>query len=90
MAKGFNIVSNKESVDNELGRLMRTVLESGSILCTNHRQPRNSLKNILHKEAHVQVIPKANEKIVVFVTKESHCLGDLLIRSFEKSSMLKS
>jgi len=39
------------------------------------------LKAVLPTDAMVEIIPPAIKRVVLLVTKEHHCLGDLLIRS---------
>lgn len=39
------------------------------------------LKSVLPSGASVQIIPPVTKRVVILVTKEHHCLGDLLIRS---------
>jgi len=38
------------------------------------------LRNTLPPEANINLLPQQKKKIVILVTKEHHCLGDLLLR----------
>ncbi|MGC9351524.1 MAG: formyltetrahydrofolate deformylase [Sulfurovum sp.] len=74
--KALNIDSNREFVDKETGRFfMRTVVtgifELDELL--------SELKSIA-PEADIRVIVPKAKKIVLMATKESHALGDILIR----------
>ncbi|UFH58638.1 formyltetrahydrofolate deformylase [Sulfurovum mangrovi] len=74
--KELNIDSNREFVDKETGRFfMRTVV-------TGIFEPdelSSELKGIA-PEADIRVIVPKPKKIVLMATKESHALGDILIR----------
>jgi formyltetrahydrofolate deformylase len=73
-----NIIRNDEYVDHETGMFfMRTEIEGdceteGLIAELTHDLPEG---------AHARFAPKQKRKIVILVTKEHHCLGDLLIRN---------
>ena len=74
---GLNIENNAEYVDKEVNKFfMRTVI-SGDIDSTKLLE---DVKNILPADAQVKLSPKEKKDIVILVTKESHCLGDILIR----------
>lgn len=75
--KSLNIEKNDEYVDKETNKFFMRTLFTGEV----------SQKE-LHREV-VAVLPKASEvrldvvrpkKIILMATKESHCLGDILIR----------
>jgi formyltetrahydrofolate deformylase len=74
---GLNIVSNDEFVDEENGRFfMRTETDSDV-------DPENlggELRAVLPAGAVVRFAPRTKRRLVVLVTKEYHCLGDLLLR----------
>lgn len=75
--KGLNIVQNDEFVAKESEHFfMRTVVE-GEFEETSLL---DSLKSILSPEANIRICSPRKKNIVIFATKESHCLGDLLIR----------
>jgi formyltetrahydrofolate deformylase len=73
---GCNIVRNQEFVDGETGRFfMRTevtgVPAAAELL--------DELQRVLPPESHLRLAPIGNRRIVVLVTKEHHCLGELLL-----------
>lgn len=73
----LNILSNHEFVDSENQKFfMRTVVEGDiqeSVL-------NEKLSKVLHEGVNCHVISPRKKNIVLMVTKESHCLGDILIR----------
>ena len=75
--KNLNIDSNREFVDKESGRFfMRSVV-------TGIFEPEkllNKLKAIAPADADIRVIVPEPKKIILMATKESHALGDILIR----------
>jgi formyltetrahydrofolate deformylase len=74
---GLNIVRNQEFVDDETGRFfMRTELvgdPAGPELAAE-------LVRVLPPDARLRVAPMGNRRVVVLVTKEHHCVGELLLR----------
>jgi formyltetrahydrofolate deformylase len=74
---GLNIDKNSEYVDSEENKFfMRTVIsgefdESKLIL---------DIEDVLPHEHNIRLKPQSKKDIVLLVTKESHVLGDLLIR----------
>jgi formyltetrahydrofolate deformylase len=73
----LNIESNREFVEPENGRFfMRTVI-SGEFEAKSLEE---ELKAILPVGANTRVILPRRKKIVILATKESHALGDILIR----------
>ena len=74
-ARGCNIVRNQEFVDEETGRFfMRTELTG-----TPGAELLEELRGVLPTESHLRLAPMGNRRIVVMVTKEHHCLGELLL-----------
>ena len=74
---GLNLVNNQEFVDPISKRFfMRTEIEGGF----QADRILQSLRTKLPEGANVQLIKPGPKKIILLVTKESHCLGDLLIR----------
>lgn len=73
----LNILSNHEFVDSDNEKFfMRTVVEGDiqeSVL-------KEKLAEVLHEGVNCHVISPRKKNIVLMVTKESHCLGDILIR----------
>ncbi len=75
--RNLNIDSNREFVDKENSKFfMRTVVTGEFESEELHR----ALASVLPAEAQIRVIVPKPKKIVIMVTKESHCLGDILIR----------
>jgi formyltetrahydrofolate deformylase len=74
---GCNVLRNQEFVDVETARFfMRTEFSpglAGSVI--DHE-----LREILPPEAHVRLAPAGKRRIVILVTKEHHCLGELLLQ----------
>ena len=75
--RGLNIVSNWEHVDPDTRRFfMRTEVE-GEVDADGLV---SQLTPLLPDDAQIRVAEPGRRRIVVLVTKEAHCLGDLLIR----------
>ena len=76
-ANNLNIEQNAEYVDAESNKFfMRTVI-SGDV---NAKILLKELTEVLPKESEIKLREKSKKDIVLLVTKESHVLGDLLIR----------
>ena len=73
----LNIDSNQEFVDKEVGRFFMRTVVSGQF---NVESLKKNLSKILPKSAQLNIITPEKKKIVLMVTKESHALGDILIR----------
>ncbi len=72
----LNIVSNQEFVDKENAHFfMRTVVEGDF----DSTALQNQLSEI-DKSARIKVIEPSKKNIILMATKESHALGDILIR----------
>ncbi len=72
----LNIVSNQEFVDKESSHFfMRSVVEGDF----DSAALQNELSNI-DKSAKIKVIEPKKKNIILMATKESHALGDILIR----------
>jgi len=75
--RDLNIDNNREFVDKDLGRFfMRTVVFGEFDILELLKE----LKSVTPKDAHIRVIEPKDKKIVILATKESHALGDILIR----------
>jgi len=75
--RGLNIDNNREFVDKEHGRFfMRTVVTG----LFDVDELLEALKAVAPKEAHIRVIEPKDKKIILMATKESHALGDILVR----------
>jgi formyltetrahydrofolate deformylase len=73
----LNIESNSEYVDKEVNKFfMRTVIRGDF----NKDILLNDINDILPDNASINLTPNSKKDIVLLVTKEAHCLGDILIR----------
>ncbi|OBT08563.1 formyltetrahydrofolate deformylase [Vibrio sp. UCD-FRSSP16_10] len=78
----LNIIHNNEFVDNTSGHFfMRTELEGNF----NDTVFMEDLKLALPNNAEKKLVDSSKKKVVVLVTKESHCLGDILMKTFDGS-----
>ena len=76
-AHNLNIISNDEFVDNHLNQFYLRAELAGAC---NHQQVLTELQAVLPSEADIWLTPPQKKNIVILVTKEHHCLGDLLLR----------
>src|SRR4051794_19445903 len=78
MNKSINIISMREFVNTEdnhfFVRIETAESNAADII-------ENELKAVLPGDAAIKVNPLPDKKIVVLVTKEYHCLSDILIRN---------
>ncbi len=75
--RDLNIENNREYVDKEHGKFfMRTVVTGDFDI----EELESALKKVAPQEANLRVVEPKRKKIVILVTKESHALGDILIR----------
>lgn len=73
----LNIQSNSEYVDKQSDKFfMRTIIHGNF----NKENLLQNIKNILPNDATIKLTPNTKKDIVILVTKEAHCLGDILIR----------
>ncbi|MBU2897941.1 formyltetrahydrofolate deformylase [Vibrio hepatarius] len=78
----LNIIHNNEFVDNTSGHFfMRTELQG----YFNDNILLNELDQALPQGATRKLIGPNRKRIVVMVTKEAHCLGDILMKSYDGS-----
>ena len=75
--RGLNIDNNREFVDKERGKFFMRTVVTGKF---DVEELRDELVSVVPNDAHVRVIEPKSKKIVLMATKESHCLGDILIR----------
>ncbi|EIQ2322784.1 formyltetrahydrofolate deformylase, partial [Campylobacter coli] len=73
----INIVKNDEFVDEEMF-FFRAILEGEF----DKKAFVGTLEAMLGEEAYIELCEKRKKDIIVFATKESHCLGDLLIKYY--------
>lgn len=76
-AQNANITSNREFVDRESSAFfMRTEFTGGN----SDESIIHDLSNALPKNALIKIPSAKKKKLILLVTKESHALGDLLLR----------
>jgi formyltetrahydrofolate deformylase len=81
----LNIIRNTEYVDPLSGQFyMRTQLEG----IFNDHTLLLDLDRALPEGSVRQLVGKTNKKVVILVTKEAHCLGDILIKVYDGSLQL--
>lgn len=81
----LNIIRNTEYVDPLSGQFyMRTQLEG----IFNDHTLLLDLDRALPEGSVRQLVGKANKKVVILVTKEAHCIGDILIKVYDGSLQL--
>jgi formyltetrahydrofolate deformylase len=78
----LNIVSMREFVDVMVGEFFARLVVEPHLDSSLIQQ---SLQNVLPENAIVKVNPNPNKKIVLLVTKEHHCLSDILVRNHFKT-----
>lgn len=75
----LNIIKNDEFVDHNQGRFfMRTELEGRF----NDATLMEDLDDALPDGSSRRLVPSGRKRLVILVTKESHCLGDILMKSY--------
>jgi formyltetrahydrofolate deformylase len=75
--QGCNIVTNHEFVDaNSRHFFMRTAFTGDPLL----QELTYRMQTVLPPTANVRLTPTGKRSVVILVTKEPHCLGDLLLR----------
>lgn len=78
----LNIVGNKEFVDHSNRQFyMRTELEG----LFNDQRLLIDLDAVLPSNSKRKLLSTSPKKIIVLVTKEAHCLGDLLMKTYDGS-----
>ena len=75
--RGLNIDNNREFVDKEYERFFMRTIVSGLF---DTQELLDALKSVTPADAHIRVIEPEDKKIILMVTKESHALGDILVR----------
>lgn len=82
----LNITRNTEYVDTETGRFfMRTQLEG----IFNDHTLMLDLDRALPVGSERQLVQTGKKRVVILVTKEAHCLGDILMKVFDGSLPLE-
>ena len=75
---GINIDQNGEFVEKKIKRFFMRTEISGNF---DDNELLAKIRNSLPKQTQIKLIPAKKKKIILMVTKEPHCLGDLLIRN---------
>ncbi len=78
----INIVSMREHVDTVDTRFFVRIVAEGS---SNAESLQQQFLAVLPEDTDIKVNPIPEKKIIVFVTKEYHCLSDILIRNHFKT-----
>jgi formyltetrahydrofolate deformylase len=74
-----NILVMKEFVETDTNTFFMRLEVSGEI---NEVKLKNELHAVLPAGSQIELIPKQKKNIVILVTKEHHCLSDLLVRHY--------
>lgn len=77
----LNIISNSEYVEKEHNNFFMRTEFSGD---ADKDLIVNELKSQLPENSYIRLTKKRKKNIVLLATKESHCLGDLLLRHYSK------
>jgi formyltetrahydrofolate deformylase len=74
-----NIVVMKEFVEQDRQRFYARLEFSGELV---ENRLHDGLAAVLPEDASIQIVPRRKKDIVILVTKEHHCLSDLLVRHY--------
>jgi formyltetrahydrofolate deformylase len=74
----LNVIQTDEFVDTEKNQFFMRVEFSGN---ADPDKIEDGLRGILPDSANIKLTPRQAKNVVIFVTKEHHCLSDLLIRN---------
>jgi formyltetrahydrofolate deformylase len=77
-----NIIAMREHVDIVAGRFFARIEIQEA---TDTTALKAGLKKVLPNDTEIQINPLPDKKVVVFVTKEYHCLSDILVRNYFKT-----
>ena len=80
---GLNIAKNHEFVDHEVKKFFyRAEIHTDEDI--DKCALTGLLSAMLGSKAHIELIEAKKKNIVIMATKETHCLGDLLIKNYSK------
>ena len=80
---GLNIAKNHEFVDHEVNKFFyRAEIHTDEDI--DRCALTGLLSAVLGSKAHIELIEAKKKNIVIMATKETHCLGDLLIKNYSK------
>ncbi len=74
----LNIISNSEFVEEESDHFFMRSEFTGEV---NEHIIVTQLRDVLPDNTNIDLIKQRKKRIIVFVTREHHCLGDLLIKN---------
>jgi len=80
---GLNIITNSEFVEQESDHFFMRSEFTGEV---NENIIITQLRDFLPDNAKIDLIKQRKKKIIVFVSREHHCLGDLLIKNEYKEN----
>jgi len=75
----LNIVKNDEFVDIEHSRFFFRAIVNGGV---EKNVLIEKLQESMPEDAKIELTQKRRKKIIIMATKESHCLGDLLLKEY--------
>jgi len=75
--RDLNIENNREYVDKEQSKFFMRTVVTGDFEVNELEE---ALKEVIPSDATLKIVEPKRKKIVILVTKESHALGDILIR----------
>ena len=84
-AMDINILSMREHVDTAQNRFFIRLLTAVTGAETDAETLTNQLQLVLPAAAEITVNPSPDKKIILLVTREYHCLSDILIRNHFKT-----
>jgi formyltetrahydrofolate deformylase len=73
----LNVIANHEFVEDVTNRFFMRTEIAGEM---DAERIQNGLQGILPADARISIAQKVKKRVVVLVTKEHHCLGELLVR----------
>lgn len=80
---GLNMAKNHEFVDHEVNKFFyRAEIHTDEDI--DRCALTGLLSAVLGSKAHIELIEAKKKNIVIMATKETHCLGDLLIKNYSK------
>ena len=74
-----NILVMKEFVETNTNTFFMRLEVSGEV---NEVKLKEELQSVLPAGSQIEIIPRQKKNIVILVTKEHHCLSDLLVRHY--------
>ena len=84
-ANNINILSMREHVDTAQNRFFIRLVTAVTGAKTNAETLTHQLQQVLPAAAEITVNPSPEKKIILLVTKDYHCLSDILIRNHFKT-----